>query len=400
MAPSKKLAKYRYQYLFRLLNVKNDVEFIKRCDQFIQRNPDLINDPEGVAADEHLNFLIPVIKNELKLGTLGRLALTALSNISLGWNADNFVEKHVSKRLIRAGSLAEDYEIGDTFIVPQGVYQIRLRKNNTPTAEKVLSCEELEKAHLQNLLPTEDTNTTEILYSNNGVTKEFDSDKHNQLNKLLVSKNGLWIGGYNVGYMVTQILLAITQAANEQLRANTKKQPHLKGYRFFERSGTAQASKTSLSVAQNPSLISKADVSNDTKDLTAIAENMQTVSDEYNTITLTKPEPEISTTIRVKPENEVVELVQNNATQTTVLMSARANQLQLHKPFIRNPRLTLDEKAHLCLKAWGIPPLHGRNHIDIKDASPKLRTAIMKCFMEIRRAEEKNNVDHNLTNLP
>ncbi len=79
---------------------------------------------------------------------------------------------------------------------------------------------------------------------------------------------------------------------------------------------------------------------------------------------------------KLQKERDTIQLFDSKQ----IVMETSSDTVTIFKPLMKNSKLTPAEKATLFLKALGIPPLNGRNSIEISGGNRTLRTAIQEAF--------------------
>ena len=298
----------------------------------------------------------------------------------------------MSTRLIQTGKLPNllDARFGDSFLLPNGLFQLLHVKVHFFGKERlrlieIISAKALKKAALLNLIPEQGAPEHNI---------EFEHERFDQINILnhLIAKKkkGMWVGrdaGF-AGFCYTSNYTALNVAITELLakRKNT-------GF-WQPPPALLSAQPKPLPQYHLPIKIAKAPQRNNKRSLEEITTTMQTILQQLNSQT-SPTHPQVYQHRRAD-DNETIEIYQTLVAETTLVIAATANTVTLYQPLIRDKTLSYADKAALCLKALGIPPLNGRETIEIEGASPPFHDAIMKHFNDLIASEHKKPLNRSI----
>ena len=142
-----------FEILYKVSKVKTDIQFTQYAEKTYQEFLALhAESGTVVAADEYQAYLAGMLPNKINFSKLSDQDLEVLS-----YSASEYIPAR-SERIFRAQSIesineAVNIQIGDTFIVPNGVYQLdRLRR-----AQLILNAEEMNRALPADMVPNDTT---------------------------------------------------------------------------------------------------------------------------------------------------------------------------------------------------------------------------------------------------
>ncbi|HVT62363.1 MAG TPA: hypothetical protein VHD33_02600, partial [Legionellaceae bacterium] len=78
--------------------------------------------------------------------------------------------------------------------------------------------------------------------------------------------------------------------------------------------------------------------------------------------------------------------------EKSIMMEAHLDELKVFKPFIQTQDISVEDKARLFLHSLGIPPVNGRNHIEISGGKRALRNAIRALFQSYVEQEQNDTI--------
>lgn len=338
----------------------------------------------------------------------------------------------VSPRILCCQVRPEDYRIGDTLMLPDGVYQLSIDTESGQVQEiKVIDKAKMEALEIHDYIPEL---ATDIRILENYQNDEAAQSLLNELNPILLQHpKGIYLheqpnrdsGSYGaVNQAVKQMAEQVLQTRLlQRFQAEGKKYGfHLPQFLLFNFRKKSQASSS------NPSHTSPhTHTSNPgTKQLRTHARQLKTLQKELRnpdalanriapsvaallaesiadsgpsrslahleaSITSVKDELDLNLggpfSTKTNPDMQEVILLKDK----TILMEASIHTVAMHKPLLTEANLKNETKAALFLTALGIPPTEGKHKIKLQGGNHDLRQAVRKLFQQYKEQEFFNS---------
>lgn len=394
------------------LSFKTDAEFLNYYWQRMHIAP---NSKEPTAFEAHIQ---KVLEARTELSNLPDAQLKKLILQCRIWTPK------ISHRILCSRVLPADCEIGDTVILPTGVYQIRLNSHGQVTQELVIDEKTMNRLHINDFLP--DTKTEVALYDDYSKpqAKELIGllNPHiaGHLKGMYLCENPRASEGYGMVNIVLQKMAEQVLRARrlEQYRnSNTPKsffnfglgfgifgsskkvvptakptqtetivptrtKPSIRDLRKtakkvkkFQKS--LQEPRIAERVVPNPSTILVHTERSQDEEKAPIS-SPSLVSNIIDTLDLAFHQSHSQT---VDPKDDSVKIKLHEE----VVMEFDKDSVAIYKPIIKTTTMRDREKAELFLKALGIPPTTGKHGIEVKGGHRPLRKAIRELFKEFKQ---------------
>lgn len=319
-----------------------------------------------------------------------------------------------SSRIVCSHSFPEQYQIGDTLIVSEGVYQIRLNSKGIVKKELIMDKKAMENLHLHEYLP--ENNTERVILDNfkNEQLKELSPILNNQIIK---HPKGMYLCPETKEFATMKSILQ--SMAKEILKARLlqtfQPKPAPKSIWEWGASLFANSKKT----PPEPAKVELKPKKTNTGALRSMAKKFNKLKKRLKTLSLEdRINPNISTLVveSEQPQKEaqppssiavqdiINELDLTLQTTHTALLSETNDSVKImqgkepvmefnhqtlavYKPLIQDINMKNQQKAELFLKALGIPPTKGKHVKGIKGGHHALRKAIRDLFEEYKTKE-------------
>lgn len=407
----------RNPLILKILGLKNDVEFMhywtRLYSNFMEdwknANPDY--PPDAFPRAAYATYISTALQKSgrVHLATLSDAELILLHKQCDSWSPS------LSPRILFCHTIPADYHIGDTLILPTGVYQMRVNSAGTIIQETIIDARNMQK--YPELLANHPTSKTEVLildqYSKKDQAKAL-TTLRDRLNPIIREHTkGMYLRniGENAEKSHGAIPIALKNLVEQEQynRLLHRYQTESTHKSYFEFSGFFPSIKKGAPASSKM----------DTKQLRAATQQLKALQDMDPLAQQVTPSPAImllhSNQSPAKPrtlvhvETAIQEVIrelhgtlgedyqpqQNTAMQTIqvlqnsqIIMEANPKTVAVYKPLLK-AKIDNERKAELFLQALGIPPTHGKDKISVHGGHHALRKAIRSKFQEYKNQEQE-----------
>ena len=411
--------------IFKALRVKTDAEFL---NYFLERLY------PGKMQTSELNTHVAEILQNSKRINLSNFTHAELKDLCE--QCENWVPK-LSSRILVSHSFPDNYQIGDTIILPDGIYQIRIdASSGIIKKEKFVDQTTLEALDIKDFFPTRSKDVH--------VYDDYSKENVQQLAQILnpiILKNPKGMYLYEIPSRESEsygaVKTVLKSMAKQELRARALHQfkgslPQKFGFNFpkFSLFGLSKKVAPAVTISQsgvlnpvssshsNPEfsrakmnrkqlIASASRLKNLQKKLLNPSQLAQQVEPSTSTMILQSPDlpdvqrtmPEVHAVIndiklelehtlslslstRDSPDQKSVQILQDKH----VLLEASKDIVAMHKPLLK-AKVNNDVKAELFLQALGIPPTNGKQKVEVRGGHHALRKAVRELFQTFKAEE-------------
>ena len=421
--------------ILKVMHVKNDTAFM---NYFMTR---LF--PGPMSTQNLVDHITQILEQS------SRVDVTGLSDDELCKLSEQCVQwrPKVSARIICSKKPPKNVCIGDTLLLPDGVYQIRIdEKTGKVTHEKLIN--ETDLAHLDILDFIPDDAEMRIIDIDNASNNEDSKELVSVLNPVISRvPHAMYLHEENESYIA--VMAVLKQMAEKELafRAEQRLQKtevHNTGFQVFgigfslfghkkedattrpsanmateleQQTANPAAKKMNLKELrigakrlkalqqdlQDPSYLSRRvspssglmmahtiEQANEPRLMEDIQATMHSIKEELNV----KLDSDFSIP-KIKDE-QTVEIVQNDR----VVMAASRDTVAMYKPLLQEKKLKNEKKAELFLQALGIPPTYGKQKVEVHGGNHELRKTVRALFQAYKEKELSAESDLTGDNSP
>ncbi|MGV3740303.1 MAG: hypothetical protein ACO1N3_03305 [Gammaproteobacteria bacterium] len=341
-----------------------------------------------------------------------------------------------SHRILCSQVLPAQYEIGDTIILPNGVYQMRLNSHGQVKQELIIDPKTMQNLNLHEHIPDNKTEVTIYNDFNKADAKELIGFMNSHI---ALHPKGMYlceIPRASEGYGTVNIVLQkmAEQTLQDRFLQQYRKANESKSFFNFNfsfglfGSSAKKVAPAPVAITQDlpipplkPKKTKIKELRSQAKDLKKLQKTLkepkleERVLPNSNTMLLhsnpsmeeeTPPSSPTSTlteiideldlklgeehTASIDPLDHSIKIQQ----QKTIVMEYSPDTVAIYKPLLKkNPMKDL-EKAELFLKALGIPPTKGKHAVEVKGGHRSLRKAIRELFKEFKQKEHLQKKTH------
>ena len=401
---------------------------VSAFQRYLEKDPSVLNsDPISFEKLKTVmtEFKAWVFKQHIQSKLSHRIELNQLSNQQLQTliRQCDMWRPLTSPRIICSQQLPDSYQIGDTLILAEGIYQMRLNSHGIIKKELIMDRKTMDTLGLNTFIPSHRTET--IIYED--FNKKEDAELSSLLNTHIAKHpKGMYLcstpSRATEGFGMVNILLK--QTAQDILKARLLQSYQTKppAKSFFSKfsfsifgSGSKQIAPEPLEQAtttQTKSTIKT--LRKQAKGILALKENPNAlekrVRPSASTLLMTSEQSEnpLEESVPSQDQHSIQEIIneldlrlqqthtaQTNSADDSVkimqhqetLMEIGKRSVAVYKPLLKATEMKDREKAELFLKSMGIPPTRGKHSVAVKGGHHGLRKAIRELFQEYKAIE-------------
>jgi hypothetical protein len=412
----------QHNLIFQTLHIKSDAEFM---DYFTDSVKDIPHPPKPLPPIDLVAHFNATMK--IDWSTFNNEQLLTFCHQCDIWTPQT------SSRIVCCHKRPADYRVGDTLLLPDGVYQLFIHPSSGKIQErKLMGRAELIKTQLNDYLPRSSDDIT--------IIEDFSEESAKDISAVLnprILKNHQGIYLYPQQDRATEsygaINLALKQQAEQELKqrllqrfqGTAPKKSLLHGWRLFDKkpqkpptisksNELEKPAKTPIKTLRtqlkhlkkfkktlvlservtpspNTMLIETNETPEQPRTLHDVQESLNDIKDDLE-LTLGK-----SLATEIKEEEQVVQLLEHK----TIMLEANTDSVVMYKPLLQESKFTDRKKAELFLQALGIPPSEGKDHVVVRGGKRAIRTAVRELFQEFKEQErlEKESTSTNSTDF-
>lgn len=408
--------------ILQVLSLKSDAEFLHHYWQRMHIAPDQ-NNPNEFAENIQKKLQVRAILDNLTDTQLR----TLIQQCSI-WTPKT------SHRILCSQVLPTQYEIGDTLILPTGVYQMRISSRGQVKQELIMDQKTMRSLNLHEHIPDNKTEVTIFDDFQKSAAKELIGFMNSHI---ALHPKGMYlceIPRASEGYGTVNIVLkkmaeqTLQNRLLQQYRtANESKSFFNFSFGLFGSSAKKVAPAPAVSTQDVPIPPVKTEktkikeLRSQAKDLKKLQKTLKELPLEErvlpNSSTMlihsnqsmeeeTPPSSPASTLTEIIDELDLKLGQEHTASinsmdhsvkiqqQKTVVMEYSPDTVAIYKPLLKENPMKDREKAELFLKALGIPPTKGKHAVEVKGGHRGLRKAIRELFKEFKLKEHLQKKSH------
>lgn len=419
--------KLKTNFIFKALLFNNDAEFI----HFWERT----------RPDTQVNSTVEIYTNNMMdvLQKSNRINFANLSDTELqilGEQCDTW-SPNVSSRILCCHTMPTNYQIGDTILLPDGIFQMQINSSGKIIQERIMDQATMKRLDLLKYLPTSETG---VIVHNDYHQDLTLLDLKETLNPFIIKHpKGMYLSELEgsrlqpfSAFNAALKNLAVAELQNRALKKLHTTPPKrfylpFQDMRLFQSSTKVKPISPKLDMLLQPA--PAVPLTRNIKDLQSVGKRIKNTQKalKHGNNLISRVEPsatsllmhshlpeakqrtfeDIKDTIEDVAEELSLTLIDNltikeNRQEGTIkilhntetILETSARTLAVYKPLLQTD-MDNDVKAALFLKALGIPPTEGKDRIEVQGGNHDLRKTIRKLFKQMKK-DELNQEDITL----
>lgn len=387
--------------ILKMLRVKNDVDFM---NYFMTRVF-----PGKITAAALVEHITQVLSKRIDVTGLTDDELRMVVTQCDHWRPS------VSPRILCCKTFPANARIGDTLILPDGVYQIRIdQRSGKVKSKKIINESDLLSLDIIDFIPDSASKIR--------IIEDYETEDGQELLSILNPfiqslPQAMYLHEENETYMkVTTVLKQMAEKELASRAENVFKKDEVRpspiqfltfglfGKRIIPnqtmdirqlRAGASRLKKlqknlqepSDLSLRMSPSsALMMAQTNGQANTLRSVHDVQTSMKAIRNTLNreLSKSDSESHFTVAKMQDQQTVHILQDQR----IIMAASRDTVAMCKPLLQEKKIDDTNKAKLFLQALGVPPTHGKHKVEVRGGHHKLRKAIRELFQEYKKLEQ------------